>query len=50
MRCSAARHFADVAPTVVLLLPLSAASLAVGLTAFRLAVRRERRNGTLGLY
>jgi ABC-2 type transport system permease protein len=42
--------FSEVAPTVVLLLPLSALSLAVGLTAFRLAVRRERRKGTLGLY
>jgi ABC-2 type transport system permease protein len=40
----------DVAPTVLLLLPLSAASLAVGVGAFRLAVRRERRHGTLGLY
>jgi ABC-2 type transport system permease protein len=42
--------FGDVAPTVLLLLPLSAASLAVGIGAFRLAVRRERRRGTLGLY
>jgi ABC-2 type transport system permease protein len=42
--------FTDVAPTVLLLLPLSAASLAVGIGAFRLAVRRERRRGTLGLY
>lgn len=40
----------DVAPTILTVLPLSAASLAVGILAFRLAVRRERRNGTLGLY
>ena len=40
----------DVALTVVELLPLSAASLAVGIAAFRIAVRRERRRGTLGLY
>jgi ABC-2 type transport system permease protein len=40
----------DVAPTILTVLPLSAASLAVGVLAFRLAVRRERRNGTLGLY
>jgi ABC-2 type transport system permease protein len=43
-------RFADVAPTLGLLLPFSALSLAVGLGAFRLAVRRERRRGTLGLY
>jgi ABC-2 type transport system permease protein len=40
----------DVAPTILILLPLSAASLALGIGAFRLAVRRERRRGTLGLY
>jgi ABC-2 type transport system permease protein len=40
----------DVAPALGLLLPLSALSLALGLGAFRLAVRRERRRGTLGLY
>jgi ABC-2 type transport system permease protein len=40
----------DVAPTLGLLLPFSALSLAIGLGAFRLAVRRERRRGTLGLY
>jgi ABC-2 type transport system permease protein len=43
-------RFAEVAPTLGLLLPFSALSLAVGLGAFRLAVRRERRRGTLGLY
>jgi ABC-2 type transport system permease protein len=41
---------ADVAPTLLALVPLSAASLAIGIGAFRLAVRRERRQGTLGLY
>jgi ABC-2 type transport system permease protein len=42
--------FADVAPTILLLIPISLAALLVGLGAFRLAVRRERRRGTLGLY
>jgi ABC-2 type transport system permease protein len=32
------------------LVPMSAVSLALGLLAFRLAMRRERRLGTLGLY
>jgi ABC-2 type transport system permease protein len=36
--------------TVLVLAPMSAASLAFGLTAFRRAVQRERRLGTLGLY
>lgn len=40
----------SVLPTVALLIPCSVASLALGLGAFRLAVRRERRRGTLGLY
>src|SRR5262245_9512068 len=40
----------EVAPTLGLLLPFSALSLAIGLVAFRLAVRRERGRGTLGLY
>ena len=40
----------DVAPTIALILPLSAVSLAAGLGAFRLSVRHERRRGTLGLY
>jgi ABC-2 type transport system permease protein len=43
-------RFTEIAPTLGLLLPFSALSLAVGLGAFRLAVRRERRRGTLGLY
>ena len=41
---------ADVGTTVLLLVPVSAVSLAIGFGAFRLAVRRERRLGTLGLY
>ena len=35
---------------MLVLAPMSAASLALGLTAFRRAVQRERRLGTLGLY
>ena len=42
--------FSDVAPTLGLLVPFAALSLAVGIGAFRLAVRLERRRGTLGLY
>jgi ABC-2 type transport system permease protein len=37
-------------PDAVLLAPVSLATLAVGLYAFRLALRREQRRGTLGLY
>jgi ABC-2 type transport system permease protein len=36
--------------TLAGLLPLSLASLALGVAAFRLSLRRERRLGTLGLY
>jgi ABC-2 type transport system permease protein len=35
---------------VAILVPLSAVSLTVGVYAFRAALRRERRQGTLGLY
>jgi ABC-2 type transport system permease protein len=35
---------------LVVLLPLSALSLLLGAAAFKLALRRERRAGTLGLY
>jgi ABC-2 type transport system permease protein len=35
---------------VAILLPLSVVSLALGAVAFRAALRRERRQGTLGLY
>jgi ABC-2 type transport system permease protein len=37
-------------PAVFRLLPLAAVSLSVGMVAFRLALARERRKGTLGLY
>lgn len=40
----------QVAPMLALLAPMSALTLAAGLVAFRLALRRERRLGTLGLY
>ena len=42
--------FGDIASNLALVVPCAAASLAVGIGAFRLAVRRERRRGTLGLY
>jgi ABC-2 type transport system permease protein len=35
---------------VAILLPFAGASLAAGVYAFRLALRRERRRGTIGLY
>lgn len=40
----------DTLQAVLVLTPLSVVSLAVGVLAFRLALRRERRRGTLGLY
>jgi ABC-2 type transport system permease protein len=40
----------EVAPNLLALAPLSACSLLAGIAVFRLAVRRERRLGTLGLY
>ena len=42
--------WADVGPTIAQLAPIAAASLALGFFAFKLALRRERRQGTLGLY
>jgi ABC-2 type transport system permease protein len=39
-----------VAPKIGLLAVMSVGSLLIGLAAFRLALRRERRRGTLGLY
>ncbi len=42
--------WSDTARNVLILLPLSAASLAAGITAFRLALRRERQRGSLSLY
>jgi ABC-2 type transport system permease protein len=42
--------WAGFASDMALLIPLSVISLAVGFAAFRLALARERRLGTLGLY
>jgi ABC-2 type transport system permease protein len=42
--------WADAAGVLAKLVPMSAVSLLLGLYAFRLAMRRERRLGTLGLY
>jgi ABC-2 type transport system permease protein len=42
--------WSEMASAVALLAPLSALMLAGGVAAFRLALRRERRLGTLGLY
>ena len=35
---------------ILLLVPMAVVSLAAGVTAFRLSVRRERERGTIGLY
>jgi ABC-2 type transport system permease protein len=40
----------EIAGDLLLLVPFSAASLVIGILGFRLAMRRERRRGTLGLY
>jgi ABC-2 type transport system permease protein len=42
--------WASVFPTIRVLAPVAAVSLAVGIVALRLAIRRERRLGTLGSY
>ena len=42
--------WADAASVLLRLVPMSTISLLLGLYAFRLAMRRERRLGTLGLY
>jgi ABC-2 type transport system permease protein len=42
--------WSGVGGTLAVLVPLAAASLAVGALAFRYALRHERRRGTLGLY
>jgi ABC-2 type transport system permease protein len=42
--------WSGVGPALAVLAPLSVVSLAVGVTAFRLALRRERRIGTVGQY
>jgi ABC-type polysaccharide/polyol phosphate export permease len=42
--------WAETLPEVAILVPWAAVSLAVGVFAFRKALERERRRGTLGLY
>lgn len=42
--------WSGVGPALAVLAPLSVVSLALGVTAFRLALRRERRIGTVGQY
>jgi ABC-2 type transport system permease protein len=42
--------WSEVASSMALLAPMGLAALAVGIMAFRAAVGRERRLGTLGLY
>jgi ABC-2 type transport system permease protein len=42
--------FTAIAPAVALLMPLSACALFAGVAAFRAALAREHRRGTLGLY
>lgn len=42
--------FSEVLPSIVYLLPFSAISLVAGSVAFGLALKRERRKGTLGQY
>ena len=42
--------WAETLPTVAILIPWAAVSLAVGVFAFRRALERERRRGSLGLY
>jgi ABC-2 type transport system permease protein len=43
-------RWADVAPSLLAIAPMSAVALAAGMYAFRRALRREQRLGTLGLY
>jgi hypothetical protein len=42
--------WAETLQHLIVLTPMSAVSLAVGIVAFRLGLQRERRRGTLGLY
>lgn len=42
--------WAEVGPSLAILAPASVVTLAAGILAFRLALRRERRTGTLNLY
>lgn len=40
----------DVWPAIIQIIPFSAASIMIGMWGFDLALKRERRRGTLGLY
>jgi hypothetical protein len=42
--------WSDVSTALLVLAPSSLATLALGIVAFRAALLRERRRGTLGLY
>ena len=42
--------WADIVPDLAALAPISALTLALGLVSFNLAMKRERRRGSLGLY
>lgn len=42
--------WSSILPDLAILVPASVASLAIGIAAFRAALRRERERGTLGLY
>jgi ABC-2 type transport system permease protein len=44
------RGVLDLLPSILVLLPAAAISMTVGIVAFRLALERERRRGSLGLY
>ena len=42
--------WSEILPAVAALIPMAALALTAGIVAFQLALRRERRRGTLGLY
>jgi ABC-type polysaccharide/polyol phosphate export permease len=42
--------WSEVGQTLVIVVPGAALALTLGIVAFRLAARRERRSGTIGLY
>jgi ABC-2 type transport system permease protein len=42
--------WSEAGPDALLLVPMSLVTLALGILAFRVALRRERRRGTIGLY
>jgi ABC-2 type transport system permease protein len=42
--------WSEIAPALAVIVPASFCSIALGVTIFRLALKRERRKGTLGLY